>query len=95
MRGKPYSFSSFGNGYIIFQDHIAVTDKAKTVLAGTHKFVNVEIEVYHGENEETDLWETSTISNRTSYDSMNETCYECKKLAWLSFNNNYNPYWLI
>ena len=49
------------------------TDKAKTILAGTHKFVNIEIEVYYGENEETDLWKTSTISNRTSYDSMNET----------------------
>jgi hypothetical protein len=61
VRGKPDSFSNFGNGYIIFQDYIAGTDKAKTILEGTHKFVNVEIEVYHGENEETDLFDTSTM----------------------------------
>jgi hypothetical protein len=51
IRGKPNSFSSFGNGYT-FSDHFAGTYKAKTILAGTHKFVNVEIEVYRGLNEE-------------------------------------------
>ena len=47
IRGKTNSFSSFGNGYT-FSDHFAGTYKAKTILAGTHKFVNVEIEVYRG-----------------------------------------------
>ena len=52
--------------YIIF---LPIHEKRRN----KHKFVNIEIEVHYGENEETDLWKTSTISNRTSYDSMNET----------------------
>ena len=59
-KGKPKSFSKFGNGYTI-PSQVAGTDKAKTILAGTNKFMNVEIEVYNRLIEEMDNLSCDTI----------------------------------